>query len=56
MKNRHRVSRVVSVANYGPGSGHQTYFAATAITTSVTITNTAICTQKLLAKPLLLKV
>jgi hypothetical protein len=32
---------------------YQTYFAASAITTIVTITNAAICTQKLLAKPLL---
>src|SRR6266702_701815 len=40
----------------GPSSGHQTYFAARAITTSVTITNAAICTQKLLAKPPFLKI
>jgi len=39
-----------------PSRGHQTYFAATAITTSDTITNAAICTHKLLAKPPLLKI
>jgi hypothetical protein len=32
---------------------YQMYFAASAITTIVTITNAAICTQKLRAKPLL---
>jgi hypothetical protein len=32
---------------------YQMYFAATAITTIVTITNAAICTQTLLVKPLL---
>jgi hypothetical protein len=33
--------------------GARMYFAASAITTIVTITNAAICTQKLRAKPLL---
>jgi hypothetical protein len=33
---------------------HQMYFAASAIRTSTTITSAAICTQRLLAKPLLL--
>jgi hypothetical protein len=32
---------------------YQMYFAASAITTIVTITIAAICTQKLFAKPLL---
>jgi hypothetical protein len=31
---------------------YQTYFAASAITMATTMTNAAICTQKLLAKPL----
>ena len=35
---------------------YQIYFAARAITTIVTITNAAICTQKLLARPPLLVV
>jgi hypothetical protein len=30
---------------------YQTYFAASAITTTVKITNAAICTQKLLVNP-----
>ena len=32
---------------------YQTYFAASAITTTVKITNAAICTQKLLVNPCL---
>lgn len=44
-----RNHRQVEYASVGPS--YQTYFAASTITTATTTANTAICAQKLLARP-----
>ena len=52
----HTSQALRSIAQHATGLNflwrYQTYFAASAITMATTMTNAAICTQKLLAKPL----